>query len=278
MMYLAVSFSMGEIAQVAVLGLLAGVLGGMLGVGGSVVMIPGLVWIFGSDQHVYQGAAMIANVAVSIPAAKRHHQAGAVQPAALKLMLPAALVLIFVGVALSDLVIFHDNDGVVRLQRVFALFLIYVTGVNVRRLIVGRKETLGADDRVKSLGGLTVGGVMGLIAGLLGVGGGAIAVPLQQMLLRLPLRNCIANSAAVICVTAGFGALYKNYLLGDADRWDALTLALTLAPTCVLGGHLGGALTHKLPIKWVRAAFIALMLVAAWKMADPIAWVKTGLP
>ena len=104
---------------------------------------------------------------------------------------------------------------------------------------------------------------------MLGVGGGAVAVPLQQVLLKLPLRTCIANSSAIICVSAAMGAIYKNASLAQHGYlWtDSLILALLLAPTCVLGGYLGAALTHKLPIRQVRIAFILLMIVAAVKMA-----------
>ena len=64
------------IAAVLATGLIAGVLGGMLGVGGSVIMIPGLTLVLGYDQHLYQASAMVANVAGAVPAALRHHRAG----------------------------------------------------------------------------------------------------------------------------------------------------------------------------------------------------------
>ena len=82
---------------------------------------------------------------------------------------------------------------------------------------------------------------MGLIAGLLGIGGGANAVPLQHMVLRLPFRTCIANSSAVICVTATLGAVYKNATLGQHgyDWHESLALGWLLAPSCWLGGYLG---------------------------------------
>lgn len=270
---LCISLSEADIAMVAVIGLVAGLLGGMLGVGGSVIMIPAMAALLGPDQHVYQAAAMIANVAVSIPAARRHYRAGALMPCALRWILPAAFLCIFLGVFLSTLPVFAGDEGAQRLQQVFALFLIYVIVVNIRRLFMPPTKPIESPNeaRINPPRGITVGAIMGTIAGFLGIGGGAIAVPLQQVLLKLPLRNCIANSATVICVTAGFGALYKNLSLPETTmQWDALTLAVTLAPTCVLGGYFGGMLTHKLPIKAVRTAFILLMIVAAAKMSGII--------
>lgn len=280
------AYTLSQLVWIATLGLGAGTLGGMLGVGGSTVIIPGLVILLGRsdgyEQHLYQAAAMIANVAVSVPAALRHRRSGAMTPTALVWMLPAALVCVMLGVWLSNLSVFAGSDGGVWLGRVLALFLVYVVFANLNKLL--RSPALppnGQDQRENPDGatpgrGLTVGAVMGTIAGLLGIGGGAVAVPLQQTLMRLPLRRCIANSSAVICVSAAVGAVYKNLSLADQPvpdgsdplTWTAgLTLGLILAPTAWAGGRLGASLTHRLPLRAIRWAFVGLMVVAAWKMA-----------
>ena len=80
------------VAVAVPLGLVAGTFGGMLGVGGSVIMIPGLTLALGPDQHLYQAAAMVANVAVAWPAAARHRRAGAMVGPVMRWMLPAAVV------------------------------------------------------------------------------------------------------------------------------------------------------------------------------------------
>ncbi|MEM1445259.1 MAG: sulfite exporter TauE/SafE family protein [Planctomycetota bacterium] len=276
-----------QFVVVALIGLMAGTLGGMLGVGGSVIMIPALTLVFGREQHLYQAAAMAVNVCVAVPAALRHRKAGAVQRDVLKWLLPGAVVFVLVGVALSNAPWFAGEAGGVWLGRLLALFLIYVVWVNVGRL---RREfsnnreprTVSADEpraptTAKSATPprcLAVGGVMGTIAGLLGIGGGAIAVPLQQTVLKLPLRNAIANSTAVISVSAAIGAAVKLATLDQHGTtaqpltWqDGLLLAACLAPTAFLGGRLGASLTHALPIRWVRLAFVVLMVVAAARMA-----------
>ena len=265
---------------IAVVGLVAGMLGGMLGVGGSVVMIPMLALLFGQDliegfnQHVYQAAAMIVNVFVAVPALRKHYKAGAVVSRAMLFMLPTALVLIFVGVWTSNLPVFsaqNGGGGPVLLGRVMAVFLLYVIGLNLYRFV----RPLAEPTDGPPYPGVTparsgfVGGTMGYVAGLLGIGGGAVAVPMQQVVLRLPLRNCIANSSAVMAVTAGFGAMYKNATLSTHGlQWQtSLLLAAMLIPTAIVGGHLGAHFTHVFPLRFVRFAFIALMMAAAWRMA-----------
>ncbi|MEL7088995.1 MAG: sulfite exporter TauE/SafE family protein, partial [Planctomycetota bacterium] len=248
------AYAIPELLAIAGLGLAAGTLGGMLGVGGSVLMIPGLVFILGRptgvEQHLYQAAAMIANVAVSVPAALRHRRAGAMTPAALRWMLPAALGCVVLGVWLSNLPVFAGQDGGTWLGRLLAVFLVYVIVVNVQKLRRPSASPSTGPSNTEDLSGatpqrgLTVGAVMGTLAGLLGIGGGAVAVPLQQTLMRLPLRRCIGNSSAVICVSAAAGAIYKNVTLArwpvpdgaEPITWvQGVTLALLLAPTAWAG-------------------------------------------
>jgi uncharacterized membrane protein YfcA len=110
----------------------------------------------------------------------------------------------------------------------------------------------------------------------LGVGGGVIAVPLLQRVCRLPLRQCIATTAAFMCISASFGAVLKNLTLATLvdnagvnlglDPWQSLSIAAALAPTAVLGGLVGGRLTHILPLNAVRVAFVLLMLWASATM------------
>lgn len=281
-----------EVLWIALTGLAAGLLGGLLGVGGSVVMIPALTALLGPEQHLYQAAAMAANVAVAIPAARRHHRAGVARFDVLKWMLPAAVLAVLLGVAASNL--FEGATAERWLKRLFALLLVYVMVVNVRKLVRsegrgagseqrGAGREVGSSDRAGSVEiassgdslaplrsrSTVVGGVMGFVAGLLGIGGGALAVPLQQVGLRLELRSCIANSSIVIVFSAAIGAVFKIATLGRHGLafGDALLLAGLLAPTALLGGRVGASLTHRLTLGWVRVAFIGLMVAAAWKMA-----------
>lgn len=255
---------------VAVIGLVAGTLGGLLGVGGSLIMIPALTFVFGPEQHLYQAGAMIANVAVSVPSALRHKKAGAIVPSIMRVMLPAAVVAVVLGVMLSNLPVFEGRQGGIWLGRMLAAFQIYVILLNVQRLMKDGKsggvEVLPEPVSVPRAG--VTGGLMGLIAGLLGIGGGAVAVPMQQAVLGVPLRNAIANSAAVICFSAAIGALVKNGTLAQhgVPWWSGLMLAACMAPTAAIGGRIGAGLTHKLPVRQVRIALIVVLAVGAWRM------------
>lgn len=259
--------------------MLAGTLGGLLGIGGSVVMIPAMMMIFavqdgGSDRiHQYQAAAMIVNFLLMLPAVARHTKAKAVLWDVWRWLGPAALAGIVLGVWVSQIAIFRgDNQKYMKI--LFGAFLIYVAYKNIRKLLA--KSTHGTSLVDKSAEppwkSAAVGLPMGFSAGLLGIGGGALAVPALQMIIHLPLRNAIATSAATIMTIAWLGAIVKNVAVqanGDGTIIESLTLAACLAPTAMIGSYIGGHLTHKLPLKVVRVAFIALMILAAVKMLQP---------
>ena len=263
-----------QIIGLVVLGLAAGAFGGMLGIGGSIIMIPVMTLLLHKDHHLTQAVAMIVNLFVSLPAMMQHHRAGAVRWPLVWRMLPAGLVFIIVGVNSSNLI-----PGEV-LEKIFGAFLLYVVFDNVRRLLTKKPEPEQHEQRAGWLMGTLVGGATGFVAGLLGVGGGIIAVPLLQRACKLPLRQCIATTAAFMCFTATVGALRKNLTLQELTDsagvslglgWhQSLAIAAFLAPTAVLGGLFGGKLTHALPLNWVRVAFIMLMLWASLDMLGAV--------
>lgn len=265
------------------IGLTGGLLGGMLGIGGSLVMIPALALLFGSEkQHLYQAAAMMVNVVVALAAVGKHWQAGVVRTDALRSMVPAALIAIILGVLASN-----QLNGIV-LARCFAVFLLYVIYMNVRKLIneikiVYKNKNNHVDNQQqsnqamvndRSIGnvtvpkGITVGSIMGFMAGLLGIGGGGIGVPLQQVIFKIPLKQCIGTSTFVICITAGIGAIVKNATLPDPYTFiKSLTLAGALAPSALIGAYFGASLTHRFRTYIVRSVFILLLIAAGSKMA-----------
>lgn len=273
---------------IAFIGLLAGTLGGLLGVGGSVITIPGMAILFGTgeNQHLYQAAAMTANLAVALPAARRHKKAGALRPQVLRWMLPATVLFIVVGVLASNLPLFSvqpdsegGGEGGLWLGRILAIFMVYVIAVNLRKLFRSKEKKAAdwaRDPKTTPARCGAVGVVMGFAAGLMGIGGGALAVPLQQTLVKLPFRNAIANSSFVMVFSAGIGAVLKLTTLGrhypdPGGEWLAWQLALLLAgilaPTAIIGATIGAKLTHTLRPRYVRIAFILLMIAAAFKMA-----------
>lgn len=264
-----------EILILCIIGLVAGVLGGLLGVGGSIVMIPAMTELLGPQQHLYQAAAMIVNFFVVLPAAYQHHRAGAVMGAVVWRMAPFAVVAVVIGVLASEWSMFR-GAGQSRLMMLFGVFLFYVAGRNIVQLLrraqqrdVRRRPFNPQRDRLRA--GLVAGLPTGFIAGLLGVGGGIVCVPLQSRFLNVPLRNAIANSTATIIVLSLIGACLKNAALTvqhpEYTLSDSLRLAILLIPTAMIGALIGSRLTHALPLRALYLIFAVFLVVAGGRMA-----------
>lgn len=248
------------------IGLASGLLGGLGGLGGSIIMIPAMTFFFHhrawDDQHLYQAAAMVMNIAVAIPATLRHRKHQAIRADMFKLMLGPTIIFVVLGVLVSN---FFPADV---LEKLFALFLLYVCIQTAWQIVRRQPDHTHEHTQVTPLRAGAVGSVMGFAAGLLGVGGGVIAVPLGQRLCRLPLRQAIAVSSAVMVFTSSVGAIIKVGTLPQHhhEPAEALVIALILSPTVVLGGYLGAGLTHRLHLNLVRAILVVMLLASAAKM------------
>lgn len=265
--------TIGQFIAGAALGLGAGVLGGLAGVGGAMIILPGLHWMkvagSGGDatvavHHLYVAAAMVTNIAVALPAALRHKAAGAVRRDLLPPLLMSSTVGVLAGVTMGNQV------AGVWLKWLLGGFLVAYCAYNVLKLS-GKGGGDGEGHKRGRVGVVTLvgcGGVTGVVGGLLGLGGGVILVPLLQMVCGVKLREAIATSSSIIWITAIIGATYKLVTLGQHGQsaWVALGIAAALAPTAVVGSRVGAKLTHALPVPVVRALITAILSVAALKL------------
>ncbi len=251
------------------LGLCCGTVGAMLGLGGSIVLIPTLNEAFGARQHLHQASAMILNIFVVAAACWGHRKAGAIQMRIIKNTIPASIATVLVGVWVSELKVFR-GDHQEYLTGLFGVFLLIAAVCYTRRLLWARPAARQSDERLPSRGlswkaALLVGAPTGFVSGLLGLGGGIIAVPAQQLFLRIGVRNAVANSAATILGLSVIGAAAKNYRwwAGHGDEpYAPLLIAIVVIPTAVLGGLIGSRLTHLLPARWVSGCFLAVLFIS----------------
>lgn len=244
--------------------------GGLLGIGGSVVMIPALVLAFGENQHLYQASAMICNFFVAASATIAHRREQILIGSVIKFMLPAAAAGSIAGVMLSNASLFSKDRGYL-LARIFGVFLIYVIYHNAIRLYQTYKplpEHKRGEMKTSPAISILIGFATGIAGGLLGLGGGTVCIPMQQMLLNMPLKKAIANSAATIIVIALVGAIMKNatLYLHNIELAESLKIAAVVIPSAIVSGFIGARLMHVLPRQYVRMVFIALLIIASYKM------------
>jgi uncharacterized membrane protein YfcA len=252
----------------AAIGLLAGLLGGLAGIGGSMVMLPGLFLIFGDNaehtkQHLYMAAAMVVNIVVSIPATYQHWKAGAMRGDLAGWLLPTMTATMVAGVFASNR---FEGDW---LRLMLAAFIAAYCVTNIVRVL----RPVPADDRPAERTGpgllIGIGSVTGFVGGLLGIGGGVLMVPALQLLARVRLRHAIATSSLVMCVTAAVGSGLKLATLGEHGELatEAWWLVLAMSPGAIVGAMIGASLVHWLPVRVIRVAISVLLMVAAAKLA-----------
>jgi uncharacterized protein len=267
-----------DVVWLSLIGLVSGACGGLLGIGGSIVMIPAMTEFMGPQQHVYQAAALIVNFFVAGPAVVQHVRAGALDGRIVRLLIPSAAFAAILGVGFSELRVFQGS-GMIYLTGMFGVFLLWIAAIQLVRLI--REQRAGETSRVESgrnehteppASGavIAVGLFTGVFSGLLGIGGGVLSIPLQQRVLGVPLPRAIANSAATIVGLSVVSALAKNLAIAtrhpDVNWLSPIILAGCLIPTAMIGSYVGSRLTHVLPIRAVRWAFLLLLVTAGVRM------------
>ena len=270
--------TVASLIELSVVGAVTGLVGGLLGIGGSLVMIPALTEFLGPNQHLYQASAMIVNFFVVAPAVVQHRRAGALEPALIQRLLPLAGAGVLAGVLASESVLFTGTRETY-LRLLFGLFLFAVVAAELFRWVWPQAGAAARDAALTRSAGdrestitfrdcLWVAVPTGFIAGLLGVGGGVLAVPLQRRFLGIPLRVAIANSAAIIVVTSAVGATLKNvaYVTGESGSKQSLTLAALVVPTAIVGSWFGSRFTHVWSLKWLKITFGLALIVAAIRM------------
>lgn len=250
---------------IAAIGALAGLIAGLLGVGGGIFLVPTFYFAFerlgygGPDLMQICLATSLATILVtSLRSLRAHHRRGAVEWAILKGWAPGiALGAAFGVVAVSGL----------RNEVLMALF-------GVIGIVVGLYLGFGREDW--RLGSAMPGGVrravlsplVGFLSVLMGIGGGSFGVPLMT-LYSVPIHRAVATAAgfgAVIAApsVAGFllvpgeGDIRPPFTLGQVNLVAfAVVVAMTFL-TAPLGARLAHA-TDPAPLRRIFAIFISLM-------------------
>lgn len=109
--------------------------------------------------------------------------------------------------------------------------------------------------------GAGVSSLAGVLSGIFGVGGGVIKIPAMNLIMKVPLSVAFATSNLMIGVTAAAGALVY-FSRGDVDFPTAAPLVLGTA----IGAFLGARTVKKVPTRWLRLAFVVVLLAVAVEM------------
>ena len=235
--------------RVALVGVLAGLASGLFGVGGGVVIVPGLVLVAAMGQRRAHGTSLTAIVPIATAGAIGYATAGEVDVAAAALMAVGALVGAPLGVAALA------RTPQRALRGAFGTLLV-VTAV---RLVVDTAGGAGREplDLLGALGYLGTGLLSGGLAGLMGVGGGVVIVPLLTLLFGFPLVLAKGTSLAVIAPTAIVGTV-RNLRHGTTDLRAGLLVGVGGVVTAAAASQVSLRLDRTVSA-WTFAALLVLV-------------------
>lgn len=263
-----------EIVGYLIIGLVAGTLGGLLGIGGGAVMVPSLNLIFDKPYHLAAAASLVCTIFVAGSSAYGHWKNRFIMTRVLARLLPVAMVSAIFGAVVGTRFL---PAWIV--YSLFALFLGYSVVKNIEALVRNKPEEEPLHDFTPPNRWVLplIAIPMGLVQGILGIGGGVVAVPALHMFLKLPLKNAIATSSATIVFSAIIASVSKltaingmvvERLSGEVVtlHWhDAVLMGLLMASTAVIFGRVGAHMVKHSPTKFLRIAFVIVLAWATWK-------------
>lgn len=249
-------------------GTVAGVLAGLLGVGGGIVIVPIVAFFLrshGADpsavMHVAIGTSLATIVVTSISSIRAHHRRGAVNWNTVRRLAPGIVVGTWIGAAVVDVL------PSATLRMIFALFLLSVSVQMAFGLQpAGQRQLPG------TLGCSGAGALIGAVSGIVGIGGGSLTVPFLSWC-NTPIRNAVATSAAcglpiALAGTLGFIITGWNAPLRPDGCLGYISLPawLGIASASMLSAPLGAKLAHTLPTAVIKRIFAALLCLIGMKM------------
>lgn len=247
----------------ALVGAFAGILAGLLGVGGGIVLVPAFFYLFsaagyGSDDlmQICLATSLATIVVTSARSVMAHHRKGAVDWRILKDWAPGIMIGAVFGVLTVAQLRTHT------LQIIFGVLVMVIAAY----MLLGKSSWRVADRMPQGPVKYVLSGLTGFISVLLGIGGGSIGVPLMT-LHGVPIHRAVATAA-------GFGALIAApsallFLFTPAEGAPPYTVGSVNIPAFViviamtiLTAPIGAALAHRTEparLKKIFALFLALV-------------------
>lgn len=250
------------------IGAIVGFLAGLLGIGGGMIIVPLLVFVFSAKgfpdailMHASLGTAMATILFTSISSVRAHHRHDGVDWAIARAMAPGILLGGFAAPAVAAQIPTRP------LAMFFTAFMFYAATQMFFRVQPKATRALPGS------GGLFLtGGVIGILSSLLAAGGAFLSIPFMTWC-KVPLRRAIGTAAAIGFPISAAGTI--GYVLNGLriERLPEWSLGFVYLPalgliviTSMLAAPLGARLTHLMPVAKLRIVFALLLYAIGLRM------------
>jgi len=250
------------------MGLFVGFFAGLLGIGGGLILVTLMVYLFTlqgfpEDRilHMALGTSITSIVFTSISSLLAHHRHGAVRWDIVRGAIPGLVIGTLLGTLVAD-----------QLQSRYlaVFFVIFVYYSAVQMFVNTRPEP---SRQLPGPLGLNFAAVfIGILSALVGVGGGVMTIPLMSMR-NVPMRNAIGTSAALglpiaIAGSVGFIAtgLGKDHLPAFSIGYVYLPALIGIVIGTMITVPWGAKMAHRMPVTTLKKIFAAILFILATRM------------
>jgi len=250
------------------LGLFAGTIGGLMGIGGGIIIVPALYYIFigqgfpsGIIMHLAVATSLATIVFTALAATWTHHRKDAVLWPTVGFLAPG----IFVGGVAGAVIANYLPSNALRIG--FGVFELLVA------IQIASNKRPSPHRNLPAAGGMVAtGGGIGMMSTLLGIGGGTMTVPFL-LWCNVNMRNAVATSSACGLPIAFAGATSmivtgwdNTALLAGSLGYVYWPAALVIIAATVITAPIGARLAHQLPIKTLKRLFAVLLAIVGIRM------------
>lgn len=253
----------------AATGAVAGVLAGLLGVGGGIVVVPILFHIlqlFGLTAEIAMKLAVGTSLATIIPtsivSSRAHRRRGSVDEELLRRWMPSILLGVLAGTALA---------GPARGEVLTAVFGSVALLVAVH-MGLSREGMRVAERLPQGIGLHALGFMTGGFSAMMGIGGGTIGVPVMS-LFNVPIKRAVGTASALGLLIGVPGTI--GFIISGLDvpgrpplsiGWVSLLGFIVIAPAQTLLAPYGAALAHRVSTTMLRRLFALFLVITAVRM------------
>ena len=245
------------------LGAAVGFSAGLLGIGGGMLLVPFLTFLFTITGvpgervvHMAVATSLATIMFTSISSVRAHHQRGAVSWHIVKVLAPGILIGSWIGPWIGKQL---NSAGL-------AMFFAVFVAISATPMLLNKKPA-ASRELPGPLGMFAAGGVIGILSGLVGAGGGFVSVPFMTWC-NVKIHDAVATSAALGFPIALAGTLSNIYYGMNTPDLPPGSLGFVYLPALlivslasVLTAPLGARTAHSLPVKSLQKVF-ALSLFA----------------
>lgn len=243
------------------MGAFAGFAAGLLGIGGGMLLVPFMTMLMSARGipneivvHMAIATSLGTVMFTSISSVRAHHKHGAVRWDIVKLLAPGILLGSWIGPWIGK------QMNWVPLSICFSAFIMF----SATQMLLGKKPS-GVRELPGTTGMLGVGGIIGVLAGLVGAGGGFISVPFMTWC-NVRIHNAVATSAALGFPVA-FAATLSNIWFGlqtpnlppQSLGFIYLPALISIALASVCFAPLGAKTAHSMPVASLKKCFAMVL-------------------